>query len=157
MAPAANHNTTSFGEEIVARARDWIGTPYRHQATCKGGGTDCLGLLRGVWREIYGREPEIVPAYTADWGESSGDELLLEAAERHLAAVDRAAAKPGDLLLFRMRDAGPAKHVGILAGSSAGYETMVHAYSRYGVLESPLGPPMKRRLVGIFRFPDRSN
>ena len=31
------------------RAR-WIGTPYRHQASLKGVGCDCLGLVRGVWR-----------------------------------------------------------------------------------------------------------
>jgi cell wall-associated NlpC family hydrolase len=33
---------------IVAEARTWIGTPYRHQASLKGVGCDCLGLVRGV-------------------------------------------------------------------------------------------------------------
>ena len=37
-------------EEIVAAARSWIGTPYRHQASLKGVGCDCLGLVRGVGR-----------------------------------------------------------------------------------------------------------
>ncbi len=46
---------------IVASARGWIGTPYVHQASTKGAGCDCLGLLRGVWREINGAEPESVP------------------------------------------------------------------------------------------------
>jgi cell wall-associated NlpC family hydrolase len=46
---------------IVAEARSWIGTPYRHQASLKGVGTDCLGLLRGVWRGVIGAEPEAVP------------------------------------------------------------------------------------------------
>ena len=44
--------------EIVRAARSWIGTPYRHQASLKGVGCDCLGLLRGVWREVVGAEPE---------------------------------------------------------------------------------------------------
>ena len=35
------------GDAIVAAARTWIGTPYEHQASCRGAGTDCLGLLRG--------------------------------------------------------------------------------------------------------------
>ena len=39
-------------DEIVARARAWIGTPYRHRASCRGAGADCLGLVRGVWREV---------------------------------------------------------------------------------------------------------
>ena len=35
-------------DEIVAAARGWRGTPYRHQASVKHIGTDCLGLVRGV-------------------------------------------------------------------------------------------------------------
>jgi len=44
----------------VREARRWIGTPYVHQACCRGAGTDCLGLIRGVWVALYGREPEPV-------------------------------------------------------------------------------------------------
>lgn len=69
------------GDEVVRHALEWVGTPYRHQASCKGAGTDCLGLLRGIWREINGEEPRAVPAYTADWAEPSGQEVLLEAAQ----------------------------------------------------------------------------
>ena len=77
------------GGRIVARARPWLGTPYEHQASCRGAGTDCLGLLRGVWRELLGEEPESVPAYTADWSEPSRSEDLLRAARRHLIPVER--------------------------------------------------------------------
>ena len=35
-------------EAVIAAARGWIGTPYLHQASLKGVGTDCLGLVRGV-------------------------------------------------------------------------------------------------------------
>ena len=48
-------------DEIVAHARAWIGTPYHHQASRIGVGTDCLGLVRGVCRELYGREPRRCP------------------------------------------------------------------------------------------------
>ena len=30
------------GQRIVAAARGWIGTPYRHQGARKGVGCDCL-------------------------------------------------------------------------------------------------------------------
>ncbi len=70
----------SRADAIVARARAWIGTPYRHQASCRGAGTDCLGLLRGLWREVIGPEPEAVPSYTADWSEPGRSEDLLAAA-----------------------------------------------------------------------------
>lgn len=146
----------SRGETIVAQARQWIGTPYRHQASCSGAGTDCLGLLRGVWRETLGPEPEEVPSYTADWSEPAGSEDLLLAARRNLVEIDRADMRSGDVLVLRMRDVGVAKHVGILAASPTGAPTLVHAYSGCGVVESPLTPAWARRIAGVFRFPDRS-
>jgi len=144
------------GAEVVARARAWIGTPYRHQSSCRGAGTDCLGLLRGLWREMLGPEPEAVPAYTADWSEPGRSEDVLAAAHRNLVAVPRAAARPGDVAVLRMRDDGVAKHVGVLAVSPIGDPTLIHAYSGHGVVESPLTPAWSRRIAGVFRFPERS-
>ena len=123
------------GAEVIAHARSWLGTPYEHQASCRGAGTDCLGLLRGVWREMLGEEPERVPAYTADWSEPS--------------------RRPGDVLLLRMRDRAVAKHVGFLAESGDGFPTLIHAYTGHGVVESPLTPSWMRRIVATFRIPDR--
>ena len=64
------------GAGVVALARGWIGTPYHHQAARQRVGTDCLGLIRGLWRELYGAEAESPPAYTPDWGEYGREELL---------------------------------------------------------------------------------
>lgn len=77
----------STREAIVAEARAWIGTPYRHQASLKGIGCDCLGLVRGVWRNCIGDEPEVPPPYASDWAEAKGDETLAAAALRHLVPV----------------------------------------------------------------------
>ena len=104
-------------EEIVTAARGWIGTPYRHQASVKGAGCDCLGLVRGVWREVIGAEPETPPAYTPDWAElpaGAAEEAMAEAARRHMKEVSVDEARAGDVLLFRMRAHGPAKHAAIL-------------------------------------------
>lgn len=135
--------------DALAEARTWIGTPYRHQASCKGAGTDCLGLIRGIWRALYGREPVAIPPYTPDWSEPSRDEVLMRTATALLTRVER--TDPGDVLLFRMRDKGVAKHLGVLATS----ETFIHAYSGHGVVESSLSAPWRRRIVGTFRFPER--
>lgn len=140
--------------EIVSAAKGWIGTPYLHQASCKGAGADCLGLLRGVWREIYGQEPEAVPAYSMDWSETDGVERLLAAASRHLEEVH--AALPGDVLIFRMRARSVAKHVGLMAEIHPA-PSFIHAYSGRGVVQSPLSEAWARRVAGIFRFPDRSD
>ena len=118
-------------EEIVAAARGWLGTPYHHQASVKGVGSDCLGLIRGIWRELYGPEPEAMPRYTPDWGSATGSETLLAAACRHLVKLDDVStARPGDVLVFRMRDEGVAKHAGILVsvrGSRPGRHPEVRA------------------------------
>ncbi|MDF1854912.1 NlpC/P60 family protein [Pseudooceanicola sp.] len=141
------------GAQIVSAARGWIGTPYVHQASTRGAGTDCLGLLRGVWREVIGAEPEVVPAYTGDWSEPQGDEALLRAALRHLRRKVPDDQAPGDVLLFRMREGGVAKHVGIAAeiGAAASF---IHAYSGHAVVESRLSAPWRRRIAARFAFPE---
>ena len=96
-------------EDILAEARAWLGTPYRHQASVRGAGCDCLGLLRGVWRALYGAEPEAMPPYTPDWDEVERREVLFRAAGRHLREVPVGAALPGDVLLFRMRAGSVAR------------------------------------------------
>ncbi len=140
--------------EILAEARDWIGTPYRHQASCRGAGADCLGLLRGVWRAIYGHEPEVVPAYTSDWSEPQGDERLWSAALRHLVVKASDEAAPADILLFLMRDGAVAKHLGLQADVRTA-PSFIHAYSGHGVIESPLSEPWQRRIVARFAFPKK--
>lgn len=141
-------------ETIVEIARGWIGTPYRHQAACRGAGTDCLGLVRGVWRDVMGAEPEVPPAYSMDWSEPQGRERLWQAASSHLGeqpqATDGLAA--GDVILFRMRSGAVAKHLGIVSAAGAS-PAFIHAYEKYGVVESPLSRPWQRRIVARFKFP----
>ncbi|SFU81255.1 putative phage cell wall peptidase, NlpC/P60 family [Aliiroseovarius crassostreae] len=141
-------------ERALQEARRWIGTPYQHQSSCAGGGTDCLGLIRGVWRAVLGREPVEVPAYTQDWSEPSGQEALWEDASRYLIEKTPDQAVPGDVLLFRMRQGAVAKHLGIL-GAVSPHKTFIHAYSGHGVVESPLSAPWARRVVAAFAFPER--
>lgn len=142
------------GAEVVAAARGWIGTPYLHQAATRGAGCDCLGLLRGVWREVRGGEPEAVPAYSRDWSEPQGDERLWRAARAHLVEKPVQAAAPGDVLLFRMREGAVAKHLGLQARIGA-RASFIHSYTGHGVIESPLSAPWARRIVARFAFPDR--
>lgn len=138
---------------VVDIARRWIGTPYLHQASTSGAGTDCLGLLRGIWRELYGQEPQSIPAYTQDWSEPDRTERLWQAAQRHLVQCEtEAAILPGQVLLFRMRSDGVAKHLGVTA-AVAPDATFIHAYSGHGVVESPLSAPWLRRVVARFEFP----
>ncbi|SPH17631.1 hypothetical protein DEA8626_01155 [Defluviimonas aquaemixtae] len=144
---------SAAGPRAVKIARSWIGTPYRHQASSQGAGADCLGLLRGVWRGLYGAEPEAVPAYTRDWSEPEGTERLWAAATRHLRECDpEDSPHAGEVLLFRMRAGSVAKHLG-LVGETGSRATFIHAYSGHGVVESPFSAPWQRRVVARFEFP----
>lgn len=144
---------------IVAAARGWLGTPYRHQASVKGVGCDCLGLVRGVWRELYGEEPEIAPPYRPDWAETGAAETLLAAAGRHLVPAPPGAVRPGDVLLFRMSPGACVKHCAIVSQRRPGdpEPRIIHAYWGRAVVESWLGPWWRRRLAAAFAFPDTSD
>ena len=136
-------------EAIVAEARTWLGTPYRHQASLKGVGADCLGLVRGVWRAVISEEPESAPPYTPDWAEALGHETLLGAARRHMPEVALGRVRNGDVLLFRMALGAPAKHAAILSAPAR----MIHAYDGVAVCETHLTPWWRRHLAAAFAFP----
>jgi len=139
---------------VVTTARRWLGTPYRHQASLKGVGADCLGLVRGVWREVVGAEPETIPAYAPDWAETGGEETLLTAARRWLVEIEVGEAAVGDVLLFRMSPEAPAKHCAILSADDGPEPRMIHAYWGRSVVESWMGPWWRRRLVAAFIWPE---
>ncbi|KQP34308.1 peptidase P60 [Methylobacterium sp. Leaf102] len=134
---------------IVATARGWLRTPYHHQAAVKGAGCDCLGLLRGVFAELYGAEPEVPPPYTPSWAEDRACEALRDAARRHLAEIPTGEADAGDVILFRWRDGLPAKHCAILTARNR----MIHAYDGHAVAESWIPDAWARRAAYAFRFP----
>ncbi|RKE85502.1 NlpC/P60 family protein [Rhizobium sp. AG855] len=165
----------SVNARVLGIAERWIGTPYRHQGATRGVGCDCLGLVRGIWRELYGGEPEVVPAYAPDWAERSGEERLLQAAGRHFSTVASfEESRPGDLVLFRFRPGMAAKHAGILARMAETHfagpddrsegppdalqlppDAFIHAYEQSAVTRSALVPGWKRKIAGIYRFPER--
>jgi len=134
---------------IVAAARAWIGTPYQHQASVRGVGADCLGLVRGLWRELVGPEPEPLPPYAPDWSERGGEEALSQAFQRWFARVDVAQAAPGDALLFRFDAGSPMKHAAILVSP----QTLAHAYWGRAVVESRFSPWWRARVGAAFSFP----
>lgn len=133
---------------VVAAARGFLGTPYRHQGSLAGAGCDCLGLLRGVWREVVGEEPMVMPAYRADMRDPANAGALRQAAERYLL-VDEGAVAAGQVLLFRLGGMAEAKHCGILVSENR----FIHAQERLGVVEASLSEAWARRVSGRFRFP----
>jgi NlpC/P60 family putative phage cell wall peptidase len=136
-------------DQIIDEARSWIGTPYRHHASLKGVGCDCLDLLRGVWRAVLGAEPETPPPYAPDWAEAGGSEALLAAARRHFVEMNRKDMQPGDVLLFRWRAGLPAKPCAVATAP----DLMVHAHDGASVAEVAIRPWWRRHFAHAFRFP----
>ncbi len=134
---------------ISVLARGWLGTPYQHQASLKNVGCDCLGLVRGIWRETIGAEPEVPPAYAPDWAEAGLEETLANAGRRHLIEIPHLVFEEGDVLLFRWKPHLPAKHAGIATSRT----TMIHAQEGVAVSEVPLNEWWLSRLAFVFRFP----
>jgi cell wall-associated NlpC family hydrolase len=174
--------TPADTDRVIATARAWLGTPYHDQASLKGVGCDCLGLARGVWREVVGPEPFPIPPYSRDLGLVAGPEginrssgaieggqgpagltgpreVLADGAQRMMIEVEPGDAGPGALVLFRMMPRAIAKHVGILTGPAPrigpGASSFIHAYERLGVIEEPLTHAWRRRIAFAFLFPQR--
>jgi len=134
--------------KVVAAARDYLGTPYRHQASLAGAGCDCLGLLRGVWRALYGAEPMAMPAYRADMRDPQNAAALRMAAERFLLD-ETGPLEAGQVVLFRLGGMAEPRHCGIMVSG----ERFIHAQERLGVVEANLTEAWARRVSGRFRFP----
>lgn len=133
---------------VIALARGWLGTPHHHQASLRGVGCDCLGVVRGIWRELGRADPQAIPPYSLDWGEAGAREVLRDGLAAHLIAVALPPA-PGDVVLFRMRSYAIAKHAAVLVAP----DRMVHAHSRLGVIEESVTQAWWRRAAFAFRFP----
>lgn len=146
-------NLSETSLAVLNIAEKWLGTPYRHQASLFQTGCDCLGLIRGIWRELYGAEPEPVQPYSAEWNELDKDEYLLTALRRHFyekPEIEINCLKPGDLIVFRWKEGLAAKHLGIMGRE----RRFIHAYEGSGVVSSALVPQWQKKIAAIFTFPD---
>lgn len=150
---AARLSRDATRARVLSIADSWIGTPYRHQASRKGVGCDCLGLVIGIWRELYGERITARIAYSPDWAETATGEPLLAALRERCDELDPAAMRPGDVLTFRWQAGSAAKHLAILAPENC----IIHAYEGHAVMTSAFVPCWRRRLAGVFAFPAEFN
>ena len=146
------HVQQTIEMRVVDEARKWLGTPYRHQGSKLGVGADCLGLVRGIWRDLYGLEPEQPGPYAMDWAEKGGEDRLLDAALKHFNS-GLGTPSFGQLVLFRWTAGALVKHAGIMVSENS----FIHAYSGVGVVESPLVPAWRKKIAGVFAFPKTAN
>lgn len=131
-------------EQIIAEARDWLKTPYRHQGRLKGHAADCAGMVNKVG-EIFGCISS-EDANRKDYGTQPDPIKMRAALDRLYVRVLKTEMKPGDILWMRARS--KAQHIGIL---SERY-TLIHAVQSYDVQELPIDKMVECRIVGVYRF-----
>ena len=108
-------------DQIVTEARSWKGTPFRWQASVKGLGCDCKGLVIGVARACGLPEAESLHARMADYGDRV-DVRLMKAG---LAATLRQTTGPlpGDVIL--LHTGGKPQHLAMLIAPNR----MIHTHT----------------------------
>jgi len=134
-------------EAIVAESREWIGTPWKHQASLKGVGADCIGFVAGVARGVGIQEAE---AFRRDlrfrgYGRTPDPALLRMAVAAYLNPTDT--PLPGDVLLMRFEQ--DPQHFGLLTAA----DYMIHAYAQARkVAEHRIDDKWRARIVAYFSF-----
>lgn len=128
--------------DVIAKAREFIGTPFMHQARLKGKGIDCVGLLVCSLRELglpvidsrsYTRRPDGVTL----------DRLLAQNA----TAID-GPAELGDLMEFGMLGPKWPHHVALRTDIG-----MLHTNGDVGrVLEQSYSAPWPGFFVRAWRL-----
>ena len=135
--------------KVVAAARDWIGTPFHHQARLKAVGVDCIGLVIGV-----GRELDMVPRDFDVTGYSrypDGRSLMAMAREK-MTWVTLDQMQIGDVVVVGF-DKLP-QHFGIIGDYRHGGFSIIHAASAYGkVIEQRLMFSKAMFFVAAFQLP----
>ncbi|NRA29683.1 MAG: C40 family peptidase [Parvularculaceae bacterium] len=132
---------------IVSHALEWLGTPYKHQASALGQGADCLGLLRGVATQLGFKALPHNPVYPQQLRAVHGEQMLA-GFQHHCQPIDE--PQPGHLLLFRMRRTLPISHCGILAFDAQ----FIHAFEGRGVISTRLSDSWMANLAAAFALPE---
>ncbi|AIF51998.1 NlpC/P60 family protein [Pelosinus sp. UFO1] len=139
-------------DEIIKTARSWIGTKWQHQQSLKGVACDCIGFVRGIYKEITG----ISIADNVDYPQTAfyycREEKMYPEIQKHLKEISVREVKPGDILTFAMKEKFPDHHLGIV--SYDGF--FIHACGDFGigkVIETRMDENWQKRIRHAFQFP----
>jgi cell wall-associated NlpC family hydrolase len=88
-------------QRIVDEAREWVGTPWHHEARVRGAGVDCGMLLLEVYERV-GLLPRIDPDhYSMDFMCHRTEEWFTETILKYAEEIFEPPYLPGDVVMFR--------------------------------------------------------
>jgi NlpC/P60 family putative phage cell wall peptidase len=139
--------------DIIQCARTWLGTPHHHGACLKGVGVDCLGLVYGVYRELYDYKTPL-PHYTTNWMSEERQRDLVQGLEKEFTRVSKKVSQLGDVLVIRFLRWGVGCHCAFLSYSEEMGPSLIHVATRGIVREVPYLAPLRKRTSFVFRMPN---
>lgn len=142
---------------VVAHARAWVGTPFRHLGRTRGG-IDCLGLLLRVIEEtglvanVKVPDSEYLDRLCYDLKPADpqhNTRLAMFEFARAVPMLDTADPLAGDAVVCAGAGGTGRVHLGIVTP-----RTLIHAsFHRGCVIEQPFAGPLQDALIAVFRCP----
>ena len=140
-------------QQIIDEALTWVGTPYQHQAMCKGYGVDCAMLAAGVSKQLgllTVDDLKNIPPYPRDW-HMHQDFPMLTDSMKAIGCIQKNIEDrlPGDIVVFKIGRV--PSHLGILVTQ----DSMVHAYGNSGqkVVVTPIDDAWLKRMIDVYAYP----
>ena len=110
--------------DVVAAARGWLETPYRHQHRAKGHGVDCAGLVIGVARELG----LVAPSFDVNgYAPTPDGKSLLRLCDQFMRRIGLDAIQPGDVLVYQFSSSLGPQHLGIVGDYLYGGLSLIQA------------------------------
>lgn len=130
--------------------KKWMGAPWRHHS-CSINGTDCVGMVYGVWCKIglFSKEALKIPSYPRDWHNHNKEELLIKFL-KNIEFLEQIQYKQnsiinGDIVVFKYGNTG--SHIGIYFNKN-----IYHCPTNLYVIASPFNEHgYFKRIHSVFR------
>lgn len=144
-------------EKLQKIGREWLGTPYRHQAKLKGVGVDCVGLCIGIGLESHFLPPMTPEEWQpfARYSRTPNPDKMTEALNLFMRPVVDT-PRAGDWAFIEWRTGqGRAlpMHMAMLCDGPNG-PTILHAFETRGaVVEHGFESGWPEQVVSWWRYP----
>lgn len=140
--------------QVVTKAREYLGTKFRHQGRLKGQAIDCVGLPLMIAEEfgLWDREGVLIHSRdSVNYSPQPLDSFVHEECKRRLIEKPVSEMTDGDVVTVR-NPVIPC-HVAIVAHITD-YLSVIHAHNGIGrVVEHILTDELRALILGCFSFP----
>jgi len=136
--------------DVVLEAREWLGTPFKHQGALKGVACDCIGLIKaiGIQHGLMEYDPNSPEALSyANYSMMPDSRRMREALSRWFISIPVAEVEIADF--YFMAWGREPQHVALITDRG-----IIHSYSGVGkVVEHSLDERWQQRIAAAYRFP----